>query len=95
MIAAWVVAGALSLAWNAVSFAAVAEIAGYVRSGAAIGLHQTVLGIGSFSAPIAFGAIVSATSWRIGLATFALCPLAAYAVYAALQRTPQPDPERT
>ncbi|HEY3184798.1 MAG TPA: MFS transporter [Gaiellaceae bacterium] len=75
-----VLTGVLAMSWNGLAFAAAAELAGHARSGAAIGLQQTVLN--SFSAiyPAAFGAVVAATSWRAGFALVALLPLAGFVV---------------
>ena len=42
LIPALVVAGSLSQSWNGLSFTAAAEIAGYARSGAALGLQQAL-----------------------------------------------------
>jgi hypothetical protein len=81
-----VVAGALGLSWNGLSFTAAAEFAGRARSGAAIGLQQTALGVSYTIAAIGFAAIVDATSWRIGFALAALCPLAGSGVLGRLGR---------
>jgi hypothetical protein len=80
LVPALVLAGVLSMSWNGLAFTAAAELAGHARSGAAIGLQQTVLN--SFSAiyPAAFGAVVAATSWRAGFALVALLPLAGFVV---------------
>src|SRR5262249_14846871 len=43
LVPAIAAAGALSMAWNGLSFTAAAELAGARRSGAAIGFQQTVL----------------------------------------------------
>ena len=68
-------AGALSMAWNGLSFAAAAELAGVRRSGAAIGFQQTVLsGIGVVAPPL-FAASVSALSWRTAFFLAALFPV--------------------
>jgi MFS family permease len=75
-----VVAGTLGLSWNGLSFTAAAEIAGRARSGAAIGLQQTALGIAYTLAAIGFAVIVDASSWRAGFALAALCPLAGCAL---------------
>ena len=76
LVPAFVVAGGLSMSWNGLSFTAAAELAGGRRSGAAIGFQQSVLaGIGAV-APVVFGALVAATTWRVGFALAALCPLA-------------------
>jgi MFS family permease len=75
LVPALVVAGGLSMSWNGLSFTAAAELAGGRRSGAAIGFQQSVLsGVGA-AAPVAFAALVAATSWRAGFALAAVCPL--------------------
>ena len=71
-----VVAGSLSQSWNGLSFTAAAELAGYARSGAAIGLQQASLSLSSVVTPVAFAALVGATSWAIGFAMAALAALA-------------------
>ena len=77
LVPAFVVAGGLSMSWNGLSFTAAAELAGGRRSGAAIGFQQSVLsGVGA-AAPVAFAALVAATSWRAGFALAALFPLVA------------------
>jgi len=75
LIPTLIVAGVLSMSWNGLAFTAAAELAGHARSGAAIGLQQTVLN--SFSAiyPTMFGALIATTSWRAGFAFVALLPL--------------------
>jgi sugar phosphate permease len=71
-----VVAGGLSISWNALSFTATAEMAGPQRAGAALGLQQTSLALFAAVTPIAFAALVSATSWRLGFAVCAAVSLA-------------------
>jgi MFS family permease len=68
-------AGGLSMAWNGLSFTTAAELAGRVRSGAAIGLQQTVLGGAGIVSPVIFAAVVSATSWHAAFAVAAVVPL--------------------
>ena len=69
-------AGGLSMAWNGLSFAAAAELAGMHRSGAAIGFQQTVLsGIGVV-APLLFAASVTRLSWGLAFLVAAAFPLA-------------------
>jgi MFS family permease len=69
------VASGLSMAWNGLSFAAAAELAGVGRSGAAIGFQQTVLsGIGVVAPPL-FAATVSGLSWRAAFLVAAVFPL--------------------
>jgi sugar phosphate permease len=66
LVPAIVVAGSLSQSWNGLSFTAAAEIAGYARSGAALGLQQASLSLSSVVTPVVFAAIVAATSWGVG-----------------------------
>ena len=68
-------AGAISMAWNGLSFAAAAELAGVRRSGAAIGFQQTVLsGIGVVAPPL-FAATVTGLSWRAAFLVAAVFPV--------------------
>jgi sugar phosphate permease len=71
-------AGGLSMAWNGLSLAAAAELAGARRSGAAIGFQQTVLGAGGVVAPVVFALTVSSMSWAAAFAVAALFPLAGW-----------------
>jgi len=73
-----ILAGAVSMAWNGLSLAAAAELAGRARSGAAVGFQQTTLGVVGVFVPIAFAAVVDATSWRTAFALSALGPLAGW-----------------
>ena len=73
--AAIVVATALSMAWNGLSFTIAAELGGR-RSGAAIGLQQTVLAASGVGAPVAFAILVSWTSWQVAFLVAALFPAA-------------------
>jgi sugar phosphate permease len=84
LLPALVAAGTLSLSWNGLSFTAAAEIAGRERSGAAIGLQQSFLAVGSIVTPIAFATIVHASSWRIAFVLAALSPLVGYALLSPL-----------
>jgi sugar phosphate permease len=79
-----VVAGALSMSWNGLAFAAAIEFAGHKRSGVAIGLQQSVLN--SFGAvyPGLFGVLVAATTWRVGFVAVAALPLLGHRVLRAL-----------
>lgn len=86
LVPALVVAGALSMAWNGLAFTAAAELAGRARSGAAIGVQQTVLSAVGVVAPVAFAAAVSATSWRAAYALAALAPLVGWKLLAPLTR---------
>jgi len=75
LVPALVVATALSMAWNGLSFTIAAELGGR-RSGAAIGFQQTVLSAIGVAAPVAFAAVVSGTSWGVAFGLAALFPLA-------------------
>jgi sugar phosphate permease len=86
LVVALALAGGLSMAWNGLSFAAVAELAGAARSGAAIGLQQTVLSAVGAVAPLAFAATVSRTSWALGFLAAAAFPLAGWLALAPLRR---------
>lgn len=79
-------AGGLSMAWNGLSFTTAAELAGRVRSGAAIGLQQTVLGGAGIVSPVIFAALVSALSWQAAFAVAALVPLAGVWTLLPLRR---------
>jgi MFS family permease len=76
----------VSMSWNALSFAAVVEMAGPGRSGSAIGLQQTVLNVPGAVYPALFGALVGLSSWSVGFAVVALFPLAGWQVLRALPR---------
>ena len=84
LVPALVVAGTFSLSWNGLSFTAAAEIAGRERSGAAIGLQQSFLAAASIVTPVAFAAIVHASSWRTAFVLAALSPLVGYVVLSPL-----------
>ena len=75
LVPALALAGGLSMGWNALAFAAAAELAGAARSGAAIGFQQSVLAGIAIVAPIAFAATVSKTSWAFAFLIAALVPL--------------------
>jgi MFS family permease len=78
LVIALALAGALSMAWNGLSFAAAAELAGLRRSGAAIGFQQTVLsGIGVVAPPL-FAATVTALSWSAAFLLAAAFPVAGW-----------------
>ena len=85
LLPALVLAGALSMSWNGLSFAAAAEFAGHARSGVAIGLQQTILNGSGAIMPGLFGVLVGLTSWHVGFAVVALFPLAGWRVLAAVR----------
>jgi len=74
LIPVFVVAGALSLSWNGLSFTAAAELAGRARSGAALGFQQTGLAVTSAAAPPAFAVVVEASSWSLAFGLAAAMP---------------------
>jgi len=76
LVPALAAAGALSMAWNGLSFTAVAELAGAARSGVALGFEQTVLSGVLVLAPILFAESVSSGSWAFAFGVAALLPLA-------------------
>jgi sugar phosphate permease len=75
LVPALVLATGMSMAWNGLSYTVAAELGGR-RSGAAIGFQQTVLSAIGVVSPVAFAAVVSATSWSGALALASLFPLA-------------------
>jgi hypothetical protein len=79
-----VVAGVLSMGWNGLSFAAAVEVAGHRRSGAAIGLQQSLLNGSGAVYPALFGVLVGATSWWFGFVACAGLTLAGWRVLLAL-----------
>jgi MFS family permease len=85
LVPALAIAGGLSMGWNALAFAAAAELAGAARSGAAIGFQQSALsGIGIL-APIVFAVSVSRTSWGLSFLFAAFVPLAGRVVLRPLR----------
>lgn len=84
LIPALVVAGVLSMSWNGLSFAAAVEVAGHRRSGAAIGLQQSLLNGSGAIYPGLFGVLVGATSWWCGFVACAGLTLAGWRVLLAL-----------
>lgn len=87
LVPALVLAGAIGLSWNGLSFTAIAELAGARASGAAIGLQQTVLGIAGTLATIGFAGLVSASSWRIAFLAASCFPLLGWATLRPLSET--------
>jgi sugar phosphate permease len=79
-----VAAGVLAMSWNSLSFAAAVELAGYGRSGIAIGLQQTLLNLPAAAYPALFGLLVATTSWEVAFVGVALFPLAGWRVLRPL-----------
>ena len=74
LVPVFVLAGVVSLSWNGLAVAAVAESAAAGRVGAAIGFQQTLLGVVVAAVPPAFAA-VAGSSWRLAFGLAALGPL--------------------
>ena len=86
LVPAFVIAGTLSMSWNALGYAAAAEAVGSGRTGAALGFQQTVLGVVVAAAPPLFAA-VAASSWRLAYVLAAAGPLAGTALLLRLSPT--------
>ena len=86
LIPALVLGGGLSMSWNGLAVAAAIELAGPRRSGAALGVQQTLLGVSSIATPLVFAPFVAATSWRAGFGLTALFPLLGIWVLRRLDR---------
>jgi sugar phosphate permease len=85
LVPAFVVAGTLSMSWNALGFAAAAEAVGSGKTGAALGFQQTVLGVVVAGAPPVIAA-VAAQSWRAAYVFAAAGPLLGTALLLTLSR---------
>ncbi|HET7567444.1 MAG TPA: MFS transporter [Gaiellaceae bacterium] len=90
LAALFVVAGVISMSWNALGYAAAAEVVGAARTGAALGFQQTVLGVTVAAFPPAF-AFVAGVSWRLAFAVAAAGPLLGVAL---LRPVPEPGARR-
>jgi MFS family permease len=87
----FVVSGVLSMSWNGLGVAAVAESAGMARTGLALGFQQTLLSVMTAGVPPAF-ATIAGSSWRLAFALAALGPLLGVAV---LRLVPEPTRRRS
>jgi MFS family permease len=87
LVATLIVSGMLSMAWNGLSVTAVVELAGRERSGATLGLHQTIIGVMGVLAPVVFAAVIVGISWRAAFALLPLCPIVAYPFFLLRPRT--------
>lgn len=79
-----ILAGGLTMAWNGLSFTAAAELAGAVRTGAAIGVQQSVLAASGVAGPVLFAATVASTSWPVAFVVAALVPFAGWWLLGSL-----------
>ena len=76
---------AFGTSWKGLSFTAATELSGHARAGAAVGVQQSALNASGSVVPIAFAALVAATSWDAAFACAALCAAAAAIVLRRLQ----------
>jgi sugar phosphate permease len=83
LLPAFVVAGTLSMSWNALGYAAAAETVGAGKTGAALGFQQTILGLSVCIVPPVFAAIAE-SSWRVAFVFAAAGPLAGVALLERL-----------
>jgi sugar phosphate permease len=86
LVPALLAAGVVSMSWNGLSVTAAAELSGPGRTGAALGLQQTAVGLAAGTG-VGFAALVSATSWPAAFALLALPPLAGSLLLRPLVRT--------
>jgi sugar phosphate permease len=85
LVPSFVVAGTLSMSWNALGYAAAAEAVGSGKTGAALGFQQTILGVVVAGAPPVIAA-VAAQSWRAAYVLAAAGPLLGTALLLTLSR---------
>ncbi len=76
------------MAWNGLSFTAAAELAGALRSGAAIGVQQTVLAAIGVSRLVLFALTVSAVLGRSRSRSPRSFPLAGWCAAPVAERAP-------
>jgi sugar phosphate permease len=71
LVPALLAAGLIGMSWNGLSVTAAAELSGAERTGAALGLQQTLVALAAGTA-VGFAALVGATSWPVAFALLAL-----------------------
>jgi MFS family permease len=79
-----VAAGGLSMAWNGLAITVVTELGGRDRSGAAIGVQQTIMAVSVVLSSIVFAATVDATSWRVAFTLIGLVALGGWWILTPL-----------
>ena len=85
LVPALVLMGCVAISWNGTRRSPPSPRRPGTRAAArALGLQQTALAVAGSILPIAFGALVAATSWRAGFVAAALFPLAGRRVLAAM-----------
>jgi sugar phosphate permease len=85
LVVALIAGGGLSMCWNGLAVAAAVETAGPRRSGAALGLQQTLVGAAVAVTPLVFAPFVASTSWRAGFLVASALPLVAVVVLRPLR----------
>ena len=83
-VAVLVVAGALAMSWNSIPVGLMAEYGGDRGSGYALGIHATMLFVGSTVAVPLFAALVEATSWALAFGVLTAAPAAAWLILRPL-----------
>jgi sugar phosphate permease len=81
----------VAMSWNGLSFAAVGEIAGLRRAGAAMGLQNTALYVAGATVPAAFGFVVEVLGWAGALATLSILALAGWSILWGLDEPSEGD----
>jgi sugar phosphate permease len=86
--------GATSLSWNGLAVTLMAELGGYRRAGAAIGLNSAAVFFGALIGAPVFGVIVDLThSYRIGWLALAVAGLSALIPLAFIREPKRPAPD--
>lgn len=79
LVPSLVVGGLGAISWNALTFAASAELAPPGAAGTAIGVQNTALALSAAAFLPLFALVVETTSWTVGFATAGAAPLVALA----------------
>ena len=80
VIGLFVTAGFLACGWHGVHYAEIATMAGAERSGAALGLENTMVFGGAFVTPLLIPLVLSASSWTVVMLLIGAAPAAASAL---------------
>jgi MFS family permease len=84
-----VAGGFLACGWHGVHYAEIAIMAGAERSGAALGLENTMVFGGAFATPLLIPALLSVSSWPVVMLVIGAAP----AVVSAVLMPREPKPE--
>jgi sugar phosphate permease len=79
-----VAGGVAAMSWNGLSFTAVAEIAGGLQAGTAMGIQNTVMRGMSIGVPVGLAALAVSVSWSASFLVMGLAALAGRAVLSDL-----------